>query len=157
VALIALGALATGASLVTLDSLYCSYIGDPSTLHLVVTPWNAFRYNRKTANLATHGLHPRYLHLLVNLPLLFGLQGFQGLWTALSTQAVLLRMWRPLRDQDPSLDQSTSLLADSEQAATSLVASQVYQSAREPSSAPWPLCPPYHIKSRASWSLWWCH
>ncbi len=37
-----------------------------------VTPWNAFWYNVKTENVAQHGLHPRYLHCLVNLPMLLG-------------------------------------------------------------------------------------
>lgn len=38
----------------------------------VVTPLNAFLYNMDSANLALHGLHPRYLHALVNLPMLLG-------------------------------------------------------------------------------------
>jgi phosphatidylinositol glycan class Z len=38
----------------------------------VVTPWNALAYNSVTENVAAHGLHPRYLHALVNLPLLLG-------------------------------------------------------------------------------------
>ncbi|KAI9596661.1 Alg9-like mannosyltransferase family-domain-containing protein [Syncephalis fuscata] len=39
---------------------------------LVVTPWNNARYNMKTENLNQHGLHPHYLHLLVNMPMLYG-------------------------------------------------------------------------------------
>lgn len=39
---------------------------------LVVTPLNFARYNSDSANLAKHGLHPRWLHLLVNLPQLVG-------------------------------------------------------------------------------------
>ena len=39
---------------------------------VVVTPWNFILYNVNTENLAEHGLHPRYTHLLVNLPLLTG-------------------------------------------------------------------------------------
>jgi len=38
----------------------------------VVTPLNNLRYNSDTANLATHGLHPRYQHFLANLPQLLG-------------------------------------------------------------------------------------
>ncbi|GAA6014017.1 hypothetical protein JCM11491_003489 [Sporobolomyces phaffii] len=38
---------------------------------LVVTPFNLLRYNVSHSNLAQHGLHPRYLHALVNLPMLF--------------------------------------------------------------------------------------
>ncbi|KAI8374421.1 Alg9-like mannosyltransferase family-domain-containing protein [Radiomyces spectabilis] len=36
------------------------------------TPLNNLLYNLKTENLAQHGIHPRYVHLLVNLPMLFG-------------------------------------------------------------------------------------
>ncbi|KAI8634630.1 GPI mannosyltransferase 4 [Xylariaceae sp. FL1651] len=38
----------------------------------VITPWNNLRYNISPANLAQHGVHPWYQHLLVNLPLLIG-------------------------------------------------------------------------------------
>ncbi|KAK9783544.1 putative Mannosyltransferase [Seiridium cardinale] len=40
--------------------------------HPVVTPWNNLRYNMSPANLAQHGLHPWYQHLLVNTPTLLG-------------------------------------------------------------------------------------
>lgn len=39
---------------------------------LLITPLENLRYNLDAGNLAEHGIHPRYLHLLVNLPLLFG-------------------------------------------------------------------------------------
>lgn len=38
----------------------------------VCCPLNNALYNVDAANLAVHGLHPRYLHVLVNGPLLFG-------------------------------------------------------------------------------------
>lgn len=38
----------------------------------VITPLNNFRYNSDASNLASHGLHPRYQHLLANLPQLLG-------------------------------------------------------------------------------------
>ncbi|KAK3594890.1 hypothetical protein CHS0354_020550 [Potamilus streckersoni] len=38
----------------------------------VITPRNFIKYNVKGDNLIKHGLHPFYLHLVVNLPLLFG-------------------------------------------------------------------------------------
>lgn len=38
----------------------------------IITPWNAFLYNSSSENLKNHGLHPRYTHALINLPLLFG-------------------------------------------------------------------------------------
>lgn len=40
--------------------------------HPVLTPLNNLLYNIKPSNLALHGLHPRYQHLLVNLPQLLG-------------------------------------------------------------------------------------
>lgn len=39
---------------------------------LVVTPFNFLVYNFASQNLAEHGLHPRWLHILVNFPMLFG-------------------------------------------------------------------------------------
>ena len=38
----------------------------------VITPLNNFRYNSDLGNLAKHGLHPWYQHLLANLPMLLG-------------------------------------------------------------------------------------
>jgi phosphatidylinositol glycan class Z len=37
-----------------------------------LTPLNNWSYNKESENLAVHGVHPRWLHLLVNLPLLVG-------------------------------------------------------------------------------------
>lgn len=47
----------------------------------IVTPVNFFFYNSKTANLMNHGIHPYYLHLAVNIPILHGVLGILGLWT----------------------------------------------------------------------------
>lgn len=64
----------------------------------VITPLNNFLYNSNTSNLAQHGLHPWYQHILGNLPLLVGpavlLFAFQPrcslrLWSAISGLAVL--------------------------------------------------------------------
>lgn len=41
--------------------------------NFVFTPLNFFKYNINSNNLAEHGLHPRYLHFLVNIPLLFNI------------------------------------------------------------------------------------
>lgn len=38
----------------------------------VITPLNNFLYNSATENLARHGLHPWYQHVLANLPMLLG-------------------------------------------------------------------------------------
>ena len=50
--------------LVALDSLYFG--------RLVVTPLNHIVFNSSKDRLRQFGLHPRYTHLLLNLPLLFG-------------------------------------------------------------------------------------
>ncbi|EEH49759.2 glycosylphosphatidylinositol-alpha 1,2 mannosyltransferase [Paracoccidioides brasiliensis Pb18] len=38
----------------------------------IITPLNNLLYNSTTSNLANHGLHPRYTHVLINLPQLLG-------------------------------------------------------------------------------------
>ncbi|KAF2731247.1 GPI mannosyltransferase 4 [Polyplosphaeria fusca] len=38
----------------------------------IITPLNNFNYNRDSTNLAQHGLHPYYQHILANLPQLLG-------------------------------------------------------------------------------------
>ncbi|XP_015795465.1 GPI mannosyltransferase 4 [Tetranychus urticae] len=42
---------------------------------LIFTPWNFINYNRDTSNLKNHGLHDPFHHMLVNVPLSFGLLG----------------------------------------------------------------------------------
>ncbi|KAI9296269.1 hypothetical protein K502DRAFT_348251 [Neoconidiobolus thromboides FSU 785] len=49
------------------DGLYPSKIKDK----LIFTFLNNIRYNMNSDNLAIHGIHPRYLNLIVNMPLLF--------------------------------------------------------------------------------------
>jgi phosphatidylinositol glycan class Z len=43
------------------------------TSTLVLAPVNAALYNLKTENLAQHGVHPRWLHAVVNAPMVLGL------------------------------------------------------------------------------------
>ncbi|OJJ48818.1 hypothetical protein ASPZODRAFT_129134, partial [Penicilliopsis zonata CBS 506.65] len=38
----------------------------------IITPLNNLLYNSNTSNLALHGIHPRYQHVLANLPQLLG-------------------------------------------------------------------------------------
>ncbi|KAI9166892.1 GPI mannosyltransferase 4 [Paramyrothecium foliicola] len=68
-------AFGTFATAVTLDTAF--YTPGPISwsdlFHRpVITPLNNFLYNSSTENLALHGLHPWYQHLLANLPLLLG-------------------------------------------------------------------------------------
>lgn len=73
---------------VIIDSFYYGYItwGEIAMLEVsinnfVMTPLNFIRYNVDSSNLAKHGLHPRFLHLLVNIPLLFNVLGITALHT----------------------------------------------------------------------------
>lgn len=50
------------------DSVYFHGSMQPSTVE--ITPLNFLRYNLLPSNLAEHGLHPRWLHLVVNLPMI---------------------------------------------------------------------------------------
>ncbi|KDQ55203.1 glycosyltransferase family 22 protein [Jaapia argillacea MUCL 33604] len=56
--------------LVASDTLY--FRSSPSIKDVVVTPLNFLAYNLSSDNLSAHGIHPRYLHILVNLPLIIG-------------------------------------------------------------------------------------
>ena len=46
---------------------------------IVVTPHNFITYNLDWRNLREHGIHPRYTHFLVNIPLLFNVLGISGI------------------------------------------------------------------------------
>ncbi|XP_049882381.1 GPI mannosyltransferase 4 [Pectinophora gossypiella] len=68
--------------LIVVDSSYYGYLtnADIESLKLtwdnwVVTPLNFLRYNGDMKNLRQHGLHPWWLHLVVNVPLLFNVLG----------------------------------------------------------------------------------
>ncbi|KAL1123275.1 hypothetical protein AAG570_002361 [Ranatra chinensis] len=84
---LALCSVPTVASLVAVDSFYYGYLTWDELIqrrvtlgnNFVVTPYNFIRYNMNSANLAKHGLHPRFTHILVNVPLLYNVLGFAGL------------------------------------------------------------------------------
>ncbi|PVU91300.1 hypothetical protein BB560_006134, partial [Smittium megazygosporum] len=64
-------------SCIIIDTLYFNKTNNILSLKEIllnpsITPYNNFLYNSNEANLKLHGIHPRYLHSLVNLPLLFG-------------------------------------------------------------------------------------
>lgn len=65
------------------EALSGKALQDPSSLqHLVVTPLNFIRYNLNSTNLKSHGEHPHFLHLIVNVPLLFNILGIAALWVS---------------------------------------------------------------------------
>ncbi|KAL0277896.1 UNVERIFIED_CONTAM: hypothetical protein PYX00_005015 [Menopon gallinae] len=73
-----------------IDSVYYGYItwGEILSYHIsldnfVVTPLNFARYNLDSNNLSKHGIHPRFLHALVNIPLLFNVLGIYGMMVVL--------------------------------------------------------------------------
>lgn len=74
-------------SFIIIDSFYFGYltVGEIVQLEIsinnfVVTPLNFIKYNAITKNLEQHGLHPRLLHFLINIPLLFNVLGIIGLF-----------------------------------------------------------------------------
>ncbi|CAK9827834.1 GPI mannosyltransferase 4 [Anthophora retusa] len=73
---------------ILVDSFYFGYLTmgeignlDISMNNFVVTPLNFLRYNVNAKNLQHHGLHPHYLHFIVNIPLLYNALGVIGLVT----------------------------------------------------------------------------
>ena len=73
---------------ILVDSFYFGYLTmaeignlDITMNNFVVTPLNFLKYNVNTKNLQDHGLHPHYVHFLVNVPLLYNVLGIIGLVT----------------------------------------------------------------------------
>jgi len=67
------GILSVAGTIIILDSVYFE--------SFQLTVMNSFLYNLDSSNLAEHGLHPRYLHSLVNMHILFGPLYLFGLLT----------------------------------------------------------------------------
>ncbi|PSN33686.1 GPI mannosyltransferase 4 [Blattella germanica] len=74
------------AILIIIDSFYYGYLTMSEIIetklsldNFVVTPLNFLKYNVNSSNLSKHGLHPRYLHFMVNIPLLYNVLGIVGL------------------------------------------------------------------------------
>ncbi|CAB3377230.1 Hypothetical predicted protein [Cloeon dipterum] len=101
--------------LVLIDSFYYGYLtmAELSTSQIsigtnfVVTPLNFLLYNSQTSNLENHGLHPRWLHVVVNAPLMFGplcVAGYLGLLKI--ARHVVARRWGHL----PKVQSATALM-----------------------------------------------
>lgn len=72
---------------ILIDSFYYGYltINEIQVLKInfenfVVAPLNFLKYNMNSGNLAKHGLHSRFLHFVVNLPLLYNVLAVVGLF-----------------------------------------------------------------------------
>lgn len=73
---------------ILMDSLYFGYLSlseihmlDIGINNFVVTPLNFIRYNIDPQNTGQHGVHPKYLHILVNVPLLFNILGVVSIFS----------------------------------------------------------------------------
>lgn len=66
--------LATSLVCITIDSIAYGTISSISFnwRDYTLAPLNSLLYNSSYSNLATHGIHPRYTHILINLPQLLG-------------------------------------------------------------------------------------
>lgn len=71
---------------IMIDSLYYDYLSPVEVQKMiigmdnfVVTPLNFIRYNMDPENTGQHGTHPKWLHLLVNVPLLFNVLGITAI------------------------------------------------------------------------------
>lgn len=69
-------------AIVVIDSFYYGYLSlaqiyimDVSIENFLVTPVNFIRYNINPENTASHGVHPKWLHMLVNIPMLYNILG----------------------------------------------------------------------------------
>ncbi|KAH8702588.1 putative alpha 1,2-mannosyltransferase Smp3 [Talaromyces proteolyticus] len=70
--LVGFGAVFTAIAIVIDSSFYRSSSLAEAIRHPVITPLNNLLYNSNSINLATHGIHSHYHHLLANLPQLLG-------------------------------------------------------------------------------------
>lgn len=100
------------------DSYYYGYLTNSEIQELkvtlnnfVVTPLNFLRYNTVLTNLSKHGLHPRYLHLLINVPLLYNVLGIIGITAVIKMiyKALILKQWTDL----PRIQSVVSLMTAS--------------------------------------------
>lgn len=73
---------------ILIDSMYYGFLTladidylDIGMNNFVVTPLNFIRYNIDPLNTGEHGVHPKYLHLLVNIPLLFNVLGVAAVFS----------------------------------------------------------------------------
>jgi len=75
------------------------------TRNITVTPLNFVLYNTQAGNLASHGIHPRFTHFAVNIPLLFSILSvsfyYDICWWCASVVAackrnLISRYWRQL-------------------------------------------------------------
>lgn len=99
---LAFSGVLSAAAVIVFDSIYygklsienATNIYSISSSNFTITPLNNFLYNSKTKNLSNHGLHPRFTHVLINAPLMFGSMWWRFLagiskWRAFSSIQIL--------------------------------------------------------------------
>ncbi|XP_041975581.1 GPI mannosyltransferase 4 [Aricia agestis] len=96
--------------LILVDSGYYGYLtmADVDSLAIsldnwVVTPLNFLRYNSDMGNLHQHGLHPHWLHLVVNMPLLF------NVLVLMAYVVLIIHLYRFIRGQYSKLPRIQSI------------------------------------------------
>ncbi|XP_025834306.1 GPI mannosyltransferase 4-like, partial [Agrilus planipennis] len=120
--------------LIIFDSFYYGYISwgeigmmDVSINSFVVTPLNFIKYNADNKNLAQHGLHPRYLHMLCNIPLLFNVLGFLAFYEIL---VALKRIYEARLNHLPQIKTIKALMTASTLIALAIFSVIPHQEAR---------------------------
>ncbi|KAK4055890.1 alpha 1,2 mannosyltransferase [Microbotryomycetes sp. JL221] len=153
--------LATIDTITMTDSTFLNVLKNSS--RLVWTPINLLFYNSSIDNLSKHGLHPRYLHFIVNWPMLFGI----GLWPVCMIMSS--RFTKPKSVKSKSSNLSTNLLIAMLIVPTCVLSIQPHQEARflVPLILPLTLLIPqatlFQQRQRAKrkiiifWSLWLIH
>jgi len=97
------------------DSLYYQHLtlGELHMMHLsidnfVFTPWNFIKANLDSAQTASHGVHPCYVHLMVNMPMLFNVLALASLG---AFAQLLLRFFRAEYQVLPRFQSIVSLMS----------------------------------------------
>ncbi|XP_016972139.1 GPI mannosyltransferase 4 [Drosophila rhopaloa] len=97
------------------DSLYYQHLtlGELHMMHLsidnfVFTPWNFIKANLDSAQTASHGVHPCYVHLMLNMPMLFNVLALASLG---AFAQLLLRFFRAEYQVLPRFQSIVSLMS----------------------------------------------
>ncbi|EDW49180.1 GPI mannosyltransferase 4 isoform X2 [Drosophila sechellia] len=115
IALFCLCALPALVLFIFCDSLYYQHLtlGELHMMHLsidnfVFTPWNFIKANLDSAQTASHGVHPCYVHLMVNMPMLFNVLALASLG---AFAQLLLRFFRAEYQVLPRFQSIVSLMS----------------------------------------------
>ncbi|XP_017125470.1 GPI mannosyltransferase 4 [Drosophila elegans] len=115
IVLFCLCALPALAVFIFCDSLYYQHLtlGELHMMQLsidnfVFTPWNFIKANLDSAQTASHGVHPCYVHLMVNMPMLFNVLALASLG---AFAQLLLRFFRAEYQVLPRFQSIVSLMS----------------------------------------------